>query len=184
MLVFSTLFPVWKSILVLRLYHTHRQCAGGWVWGSGPQADKHIPQSPLTDQFFRWRHFALPSLSLIFLPSVFLGEDYYIKNWFRATCSLEMFSEIWEIHQYPNSWTYNLLDVSGRNLESSQTWGYCVDFLNHREGVVFLFQFFPLSPLQCRVMHYWNWKRLCEFEEVKFQFIAVEVTLNGKKENS
>jgi hypothetical protein len=26
----------------------------------------------------------------------------------------------------PNSWTYNFVEVSGHNLESSQTWGFCV----------------------------------------------------------
>ncbi len=36
------------------------------------------------------------------------------------------------------------IDVSGQNLENSQIWGFCMDFLNHREGgMVFL-----LSPLQ------------------------------------
>jgi hypothetical protein len=34
----------------------------------------------------------------------------------------------------PNSWTYNIVEVSGHNLDSSQTWGFCMDFLNHREG--------------------------------------------------
>ena len=34
-------------------------CKGKGVWGSG--------QSPFTSQFFGWRHFALPSMSLIFL---------------------------------------------------------------------------------------------------------------------
>ncbi len=39
----------------------------------------------------------------------------------------------------PNPWTYNFFDVSGHNLESSQTWGFRMDFLNHRVGgVVFL----------------------------------------------
>ncbi len=30
---------------------------------SGPQTNKHLPQSPHTGQFFRWRHIALPSMS-------------------------------------------------------------------------------------------------------------------------
>jgi hypothetical protein len=34
----------------------------------------------------------------------------------------------------PNSWMYNFIEVSGHNLERSQTWGCCVDFLNHKEG--------------------------------------------------
>ncbi len=34
----------------------------------------------------------------------------------------------------PNSWMYNFVEVSGHNLESSQTWGFCMDFLNHMEG--------------------------------------------------
>jgi hypothetical protein len=40
---------------------------GGGVQGSGPQTDKHLPQSPFTGQFFCWWHFALPSMSLFFV---------------------------------------------------------------------------------------------------------------------
>ncbi len=51
----------------------------------------------------------------------------------------------------PNSWTHNFVEVSGHNLESSQTWRLCMDFLNHREGgtcmvfnQVFLFLFYSV----------------------------------------
>ncbi len=37
--------------------------------GSGPQTDKYLQQSPFQVNFFIWRHFSLPSLSLIFLRS-------------------------------------------------------------------------------------------------------------------
>ncbi len=47
--------------------YTRIQCVKGRVWGSGPQKDKHLPQSPFTSHFFRFRHFALSSLILIFL---------------------------------------------------------------------------------------------------------------------
>jgi hypothetical protein len=49
---------------------THIQFVRGWVRGSGHQTDKHVPQSPFTYKFFRWRHFAifaLPSMSFIFI---------------------------------------------------------------------------------------------------------------------
>jgi hypothetical protein len=29
-------------------------------------------------------------------------------------------------HKKPNSWTYNFAEVSGHDLESSQTWGFCM----------------------------------------------------------
>jgi hypothetical protein len=49
----------------------------------------------------------------------------------------------------PNSWMSNFVEVSGHNLESSQTWGFCMDFLNHREGgKVFLSVF---SHFSCKV---------------------------------
>ncbi len=35
--------------------------------GRGPQTHKHLPQSPFQITFFRWRNFALLSISLIFL---------------------------------------------------------------------------------------------------------------------
>ncbi len=42
-------------------------CKGGGILGSGPQTDKHLAQSPFIGQFFRLRHFPLPSMSLIYL---------------------------------------------------------------------------------------------------------------------
>ncbi len=48
----------------------------------------------------------------------------------------------------PNSWTYNFVEVSGHNLESSQTWGSCMDFLKHRDGSMVFYEVFLLSPLQ------------------------------------
>ncbi len=66
---------------------------------------------------------------------------------------------------YQLSWTYNFFEDPGHNLESSQTWGFCMDFLNHREGGVVLYEFFLLSPLQCTATHYRNCKRLRKFEE-------------------
>jgi hypothetical protein len=30
--------------------YTYTVCEGGGVWGSGPQTDKHLPQSPFTGQ--------------------------------------------------------------------------------------------------------------------------------------
>ncbi len=69
MLVFSTqlceLLPLSPSLwfnspplLCVNKYtaYTYTMCKGG-VWGSGPQTDKHLPQSPFTGQFFRgWYH--------------------------------------------------------------------------------------------------------------------------------
>ncbi len=55
-------FPVWISVLYSRI-----QCVRGGYGVLGLWEDKHLSQSPFTGQFFRWRHFALPSMSLIFL---------------------------------------------------------------------------------------------------------------------
>jgi hypothetical protein len=55
------------------------------------------------------------------------------------------------IHLKPNSWTYNFVEVSGNKLDCSQTWGFCIDFLNLREEVTVFYQAFLLSPLQCTV---------------------------------
>ncbi len=49
----------------------------------------------------------------------------------------------------PNSWTYNHVKVSGHNLESSQKWGFCMDFLNHGgSGYGFLSGFPPFSSTE------------------------------------
>jgi hypothetical protein len=56
--------------------------------------------------------------------------------------------------QKPNSWTNNCIEVYGHNLESSQAWGFRMDFLNDREGgMVFL-----LSPLQKLLEVAWVWR--------------------------
>ncbi len=52
-----------------------------------------------------------------------------------------------------------------------------MDFLNHREGDVILYQIFLLSP-------YRNCNRLREFEEIEISSKAVEETVNKKEENS
>ncbi len=50
-----------------------------------------------------------------------------------------------QVHdQKPNYWTYNHVEVSGHN----QTWGFCMDFLSHREVGVVFYQVFLLSLLQ------------------------------------
>ncbi len=47
--------------------------------------------------------------------------------------------------------TYNFLGVSGHNLESSETWGFCMDFLNQKVGGIVFYQVFFFSPLECTV---------------------------------
>ncbi len=47
----------------------------------GPQTDKHLPQNPFTGSiFFRWRHFALLSICLVFL---WFSDSHYARK-FRA----------------------------------------------------------------------------------------------------
>ncbi len=77
------------------------------------------------------------------------------------------------------------VEVSGHNLESSQTWGFCIDFLNHSERWKVLYQVFLHSPLQSTG----NWPletvRGCvSLKKEKSQSKAVEVTVNSKEENS
>jgi hypothetical protein len=45
----------------------------------------------------------------------------------------------------------NLLRFLGINFDTSQTWGFCMDFLNYKEGGMVFCQVFLLSPLQCTV---------------------------------
>jgi hypothetical protein len=55
-----------RPSLCINILYTRIVCVRGGVWGSVPQTDKHLRQNPFICQFFRWRHFALPSMSLIF----------------------------------------------------------------------------------------------------------------------
>jgi hypothetical protein len=55
----------------------------------------------------------------------------------------------------PNSGTYNfVVDVFGHNLESSQTWGFFMDFLYHGEGGMDSYQGFP--PFSFTVSSNWT----------------------------
>jgi hypothetical protein len=38
--------------------YTYSVCKGG-VWGSGPQTEKHLPQSPFTGEFFQMTTFCI-----------------------------------------------------------------------------------------------------------------------------
>ncbi len=69
--------------------------------------------------------------------------------------------------QKPNSWTYeyNFVEFSWHNLESSQTWGFRMDFLNRREEGTVFYKVFFFSPLQFTIRKSRNCKRLREFEE-------------------
>jgi hypothetical protein len=64
-------FLVWISTVCV--LHTAVCKGGGGQWGSGPQTAKHLPRSPFTGHFFLFQHFALPSMSIIFLR---ISESY------------------------------------------------------------------------------------------------------------
>ncbi len=63
--------------------------------------------------------------------------------WKSSSDSRSFSSYIYSVQtrtQKPNSWTCNFVEVSEHNLESSQTWGFSMDFLNHREGGMVFYQ--------------------------------------------
>ncbi len=66
-------FPGWISILYTRIQNV------GGVWGSGLTQINTCPKVTLQVTFFRWQHFALPSMSLIFLR-VKTTHGYYYDN--------------------------------------------------------------------------------------------------------
>ncbi len=72
------------------------------------------------------------------------------QTWWKSHIACRL-TVTYSIVKKPNSWMYNFLEISGHNLESSQTWGFCMDFLNHREGSMVFYHVFFLSTLQCTV---------------------------------
>ncbi len=87
----------------------------------------------------------------------------------------------------PNTWTYHFFQVFGHNLGSSQTWGFCMEFLNQSEGGMVLYQVFLLSPLQGTVHVQWRTietvRGFVSLKKWKSQCKAVEVPVNNKEEN-
>ncbi len=75
----------------------------------------------------------------------------------------------------------HFVEVSGHNLESSQTWDFCMVFLNHRrEGGRFSIRFssFLLYSVQKLNYMYKNCKRLREFEDIEIsRWLATRKTL-------
>ncbi len=69
---------------ILHIYCTV-QCEGGGYGILGlARTDNHLPQSPCTGQLFRWRHFALSSVSLIFLWSI--GSGTCVRSYRKIFC--------------------------------------------------------------------------------------------------
>jgi hypothetical protein len=68
--------------------------------------------------------------------------------------------------------------------EFSQTWGFCMDFLNHRKGVKVFYQVFLLSPLKCTVTELETVRGCMSLKKYKSLSKAVDVTVNSKEENS
>ncbi len=68
---------------------------------------------------------------------------------YRCTVRMEDLSEEEQKPKFMNVQFF--AEVSGHNLESSQTRDFCMDLLNHREGDMVFYQVFLLSLLQCTV---------------------------------
>ncbi len=68
---FNSLLPCPPSQVNKYTVYMHtvwKNGGGGMIWCSEPYTDKNLQQSPFTGKFFfRWRNFAMPSMSLIFL---------------------------------------------------------------------------------------------------------------------
>jgi hypothetical protein len=89
---------------------------------------------------FGHTYFFIMHFSFILLFSYFLAL-HVLSYPTRCKCMAFLFDVIVAPALKPNSWTYNFVEFSGHNLESSQTWDFCMDFLNHREGVWFSIRF-------------------------------------------
>jgi hypothetical protein len=98
------------------------------------------PTPSLPQIWFMWWTFWYKQYN----PTVHLG------GWASCRSAVNTFThfQVSVRDQKPNSWTYNFVEISRHNLESSQAWGFCMDFLNHREGGTVFYQVFLLSPLQ------------------------------------
>jgi hypothetical protein len=83
--------------------------------------------------------------------------NFFVHVYLMTDTRMSYIALAWDLAWKPNSWTYNFIEVSGHNIQSSQTWGVCMDFIYHREGGMIFYQVFLL---------YRNFKRFREFEEI------------------
>ncbi len=65
-------------------------------------------------------------------------------NRYRSTFSWKKDFHTYTVHK-PNLSIYNFVKVSGHNLESSQIWGFCMDFLNKGKRGLVISGFPPFS---------------------------------------
>ncbi len=73
----SPLLPPPFLVLISILY-TRTQCVRGWGYGVlGLRQINTCRKVPLQVNFFRWRHFALPAMSLIFLRLILFRIVFY-----------------------------------------------------------------------------------------------------------
>ncbi len=63
--------------------------------------------------------------SISYLVTTRFQESIFPHNQFQNTGS-DCTADPLTPHEKPNSWAYNFIEVSGHNLESSQTWGFSI----------------------------------------------------------
>ncbi len=106
----------------------------GGVWGSGPQTDKYLPQSPFTGQFF-----SLPSMTLTF-PRCKICEatrvSYFCKPIQRVICvKIQIPFRITEQHS-SNEYFYILVILSLCNSKVQtlqKSWNILEYYMSHLE---------------------------------------------------
>ncbi len=119
-------YPAWISILYKRVQCVRR----GGVWDSMPQTEKHLPQSPLLQvNFFRWRHFALPSMRLIFermgleIPNRMV-RDKLIRD---STIKIDTKILLWMVEIFCKHNSSRLTQhLAGQEWEGDATWEFSV----------------------------------------------------------
>ncbi len=83
--------------------------------------------------------------SIILSAQISSAEDSRNKFKLHRSHTSHLWTDVYGTMKLSSS-TYNFVEVSGHNLESSQTWGFCMDFLNHRQGGTVFNKVFLLSP--------------------------------------
>jgi hypothetical protein len=87
-------FPVWICVL-------YTMCKEGGIWGSGPQTDKHLPQSPFTGLFSDLLHCLLSVLSFydwrVWPPSSIINSSRTYPRQLEMKCTFPYLSSMNQI---------------------------------------------------------------------------------------
>ncbi len=108
-----------KSVGLFQYIPSTRVVIGEVSLSHGDVHSMHSPHSPDPDRTLCF----CPPVPIVLMPNLQMD----------LVCKVALIVDVFSYVQKPNSRSYNVVEVSGHNLESSQTWGFRVHCLQYKQ---------------------------------------------------